>query len=62
MTGSISRDGDDVLIRIPRDQVHALRVALRPIRPGETVSVSTQNIRDRLDQGLAALQSREGRA
>lgn len=49
----IREDGDTVLIRIPRDQVHSLRVALQPMRAGETVSTSTQNIRDRLDKALA---------
>ncbi|MBY6005396.1 hypothetical protein KUV62_15835 [Salipiger bermudensis] len=49
----IREDGDTVVIRIPRDQVHSLRVALQPMRAGETVSTSTQNIRDRLDKALA---------
>lgn len=49
----IREDGDTVLIRIPRDQVHSLRVALQPMRAGETVSTSTQDIRDRLDKALA---------
>ncbi|MCA0961169.1 hypothetical protein [Salipiger bermudensis] len=49
----IREDGDTVLIRIPRDQVHSLRVALQPMRAGETVSASTQNFRDRLDKALA---------
>lgn len=49
----IRQEGDSVLIRIPKDQVHSLRVALQPMRAGETVSTSTQAIRDRLDKALA---------
>lgn len=51
--GSITRDGEFVVIRVPVSEVHGLRVALQPIRAGETTSNSTQTIRDRLDRGLA---------
>ena len=54
---TVTRDGDDAVIRIPLAEVHALRVALRPVLAGETVSLSTQSIRDSLDQALARLQS-----
>ena len=55
-SGSIKRDGDYAVIRIPLEDVHSLRVALRPVKTGETTSNSTQNIRDRLDKGLAKLE------
>lgn len=51
--GSITRDGDYIVIRLPVSEVQSLRVALHPIRAGETTSNSTQSIRDRLDRGLA---------
>ena len=53
--------GDDVAIIFPRSEVHALRVALRPIRAGEATSKATQAIRDRLDKGLAKLSARKKR-
>ena len=55
-SGSIKRDGDYAVIRIPLEDIHSLRVALRPVKAGETTSNSTQNIRDRLDKGLAKLE------
>jgi hypothetical protein len=57
--GSITRDGDDIVIRIPIEDAHGLRVALQPIRAGETTSNSTQSIRDRLDRGLARALARK---
>lgn len=57
MSRAIRRDGDDVIIRIPMEDVHAFRVALRPVLAGETVSKSTQDIRDGIDKALARLQS-----
>ena len=54
--GSIKRDGDYAVIRVPMEDVHSLRVALRPIKAGETTSIATQSIRDRLDKGLAKLE------
>lgn len=56
---SIRRDGDYVTIRVPRTAVHGLRVALRPIRVGETTSNATQAIRDRFDKGLAIVEARK---
>ena len=58
ITRSITCDGDCAVIRIPLSDVHALRVALRPVRAGETVSLSTQAIRDNLDKALARLQTK----
>ena len=57
MTGSITREGDMAVIRIPMAEVHALRVALKPIRVGEPTSTSAQGIRDRLDRALARLEA-----
>lgn len=51
--GSITRDGEDIVIRVPIKDAHGLRVAIQPIRAGETTSNSTQSIRGRLDRGLA---------
>lgn len=61
MTGSITRDGEYAVIRIPMDEVHALRVALHPVPAGATTSTATQSIRDRLDKALARLESQGGR-
>ena len=55
--GGVRRDGDFALIRIPMDEVHTFRVALQPVRVGETVSKSTQKFRDRIDKGLARLET-----
>lgn len=53
-------DGEDVLIRLTADQAFTLRVALKPVRAGETTSASTQTFRDRMDRALArALHDRE---
>lgn len=46
---------------ISREDAHALRVALRPVRAGETVSKSTQDIRDRLDRALARIDTQPKR-
>lgn len=59
----VRREGDDILIRLTVDQAFTLRVALRPVRVGETTSTSTQSFRDRLDKALArALAANEGGA
>lgn len=60
MNGSVTKEGDMGFIRIPVDEVHSLRVALTPIRAGETVSISTQNIRVRLDKALARVTQPKG--
>lgn len=57
MKGSVRIDGDYLHISIPKEDCHALRVALHPIRAGETTSASTQAIRDRLDKALARVQA-----
>ena len=46
-------DGEDVLIRLTAEQAFTLRVALQPVRVGETTSASTQRFRDRLGKALA---------
>ena len=58
--GSITREGDFAVIRVPMAEVHALRVALHPIPAGATTSAATQSIRTRLDKALARLQSKGG--
>lgn len=59
MTRSVTRDGDCAVIRVPLSDVHSLRVALQPVRAGETVSNATQEIRDSLDKALARLQAKK---
>ncbi len=54
MSASITRDGADILIRMPVADVQSLRVALQPCPCRATKSNSTQSIRARLDRGLAA--------
>ena len=53
MEGSITRDGDYVVIRTHIDDVHSLRVALQPCTCKAAKSNSTADIRERLDRGLA---------
>lgn len=61
MSASVKRDGDHAVIRLPMAEVHSLRVALRPVQAGASVSASTQTIRDRLDKALARLETQGGR-
>ena len=56
--GSIKREGDVAVIRLPMSQVHDLRVALTPIGQGATTSNETKELRERLSRGLARLQSK----
>jgi hypothetical protein len=51
--GSITRDGDYIVIRLPVSEVHGLRVALQPCPCKGAKSAGTAAIRDRLDRGLA---------
>lgn len=53
MAGSITREGDCLVIRLPLDEVHALRVALQPCACKASKSRATGEVRDRLDKGLA---------
>lgn len=55
MSGSITRDGEFIVIRIPESEVHGLRVALVPCPcPCRAPkSQSTADIRARLERGLA---------
>ena len=50
---TIKVHGDNFALILPVEEAHNIRVALQPMRAGETVSTSTQNIRDRLDKALA---------
>lgn len=58
LVGSASVDGDFVVLRIHRDNIHSLRVALQPIQQGATTPLSTQNVRDQFDKALAKVQGR----
>ncbi len=58
LIGSASIDGEFAVLRIHRDNIHSLRVAMQPIRQGETTSRSTQNVRDQFDKALAKVQGR----
>ncbi|MGB0901176.1 hypothetical protein [Halocynthiibacter sp.] len=49
----VRRNGDDVTVTLTADQAFTLRVALKPVRVGETTSTATQKFRDRLDKALA---------
>lgn len=53
MAGSIIREGDFLVVRIPIEDVHSLRVALQPCPCKVTKSKATADIRKRLEQGLA---------
>lgn len=55
--GSVRRDGENAVITLPMTAVHGLRVALTPVRQGETTSVETDTIRHSLDKALARLES-----
>lgn len=52
---SIHASGDTAQLTFPRSIAHDLRVALRPVQAGETVSLSTQRIRDAFDKALARI-------
>jgi hypothetical protein len=53
MTRSIKLEADHVVIRVPLQEVHPLRVALRPCQCEFTKSHATENIRTQLERGLA---------
>jgi len=53
MTRSIKREGDHIVIRLPVEDVHGLRVALQPCPCKGAKSNSTATIRDDLRTGLA---------
>lgn len=55
--GSIKRDGDMAVIRIPMDRVHEFRIALQPCPCKGAKSHSTAGIRDSIDKGLGRLQA-----
>ena len=56
-------DGDNVLIRLTAEEAFTLRVALKPVRVGETTSTPAQLFRERLDKALArALIAKNGKA
>ena len=51
----VNKEDGMAVIRIPMDQVHALRVALEPIAQGVPTSTATKDFRDRLSKALAKL-------
>ncbi len=53
MAGSITREGDFLVVRLPLEEVHSLRVALQPCPCKAPKSNATADIRKRLEQGLA---------
>lgn len=53
MSGSITRDGTDIVIRMPLAEVHSLRIALQACPCKAAKSTATAAIRERLDKGLA---------
>lgn len=53
--GSITRDGEYAVIRIPIEDVHPLRVALETCPCKAVKSNSTASIRERLLKGLGRL-------
>lgn len=53
--GSVTREGDFAVIRIPMDDVHGLRVALQPCSCAATKSKATAGIRWKLDRALAKI-------
>ncbi len=56
--GSITREGDYAVIRVPMREVHGLRVALTPCSCRAAKSNATKTIRERLDIGLARLEAK----
>lgn len=52
MTARITREGGDILIRVPVDEVQSLRIALQPCTCRNTKSTATAAIRNRFVKGL----------
>lgn len=50
---TIKREGEEVVIRIPVQEVLGLRVALAPCPCKATKSFATADIRSRLERGLS---------
>lgn len=55
---SVIPEGDTVVIRLPRDDVHSLRVALAECPCRAPKSTATQSIRVRLNKALGRALSR----
>lgn len=55
MSGSVKREGDEVVIRVPMEDVHSLRVALAPCPCKSTKSTSTAAIRERIAKALGRI-------
>jgi len=62
MQASVKKDGEYAIIRIPMDEIHGLRVALRPCPCRAAKSNSTKDIRESLASALGRLEhSAKGR-
>lgn len=60
MTSTARREGDHVIVTIPIEEVHELRVALQPCPCKSTKSHATTRIRERFVRGLGmAVESKE---
>ena len=53
MPGGVRIEGDDLVIRIPLEDVHAYRVMLAPCPCGAVKSTATQKRRDALSTAIA---------
>jgi len=53
----IKRDGDYLVFRVHKSKIHPMRCAFTPIRAGETVSDSTQAVRDEIVRALGKAQT-----
>lgn len=53
MTYTIKKEGNDILVRFPKEDLHGLRVALEECPCRNTKSNATMAIRKRLANGLA---------
>ena len=56
MPGTITREGEDAVIRLPMAEVHELRVSLQPCTCKMPKAKAGMTIRDRIEKGLAMLQ------
>ena len=51
--GSVKIVGDNVVITLPRKEIHGLLVALNPIQVGQVTSTATEAIRRAFKKALA---------
>lgn len=55
---SCKLEGEDVLIRLPKEEAQGLRVAMAPCPCRATKSTATTNIRNRLSKAIGRLLSK----